>query len=572
MRKVILFASIIVMLSFFNISCENDNLNIESGDMCEISFDLDVEAAPITRAISDGTGATQLMYAVFDEANQVIYPKAVKNDITTLLTSDGYTMMITLPKGNTYRVVFWAQNPECTAYTVSDDMNVSIDYAGINNDEVRDAFFAATEPFKVDSKTSKSVTLKRPFAQVNVGAYPYDMEYAQNAGVDISKSSAIIKAVPNAINLLDGTTSGYVDINYTLNDIPAEDLLVDVDEDGTSEVYEYLSMSYLLASAEGTLHEMAFGFTNADESKQIEFNKGLETVPVKRNWRTNIVGQILTGEISFNIKIDPTYDGETINSAGLYYNFSDDTTIENKVFAFNAQDEWVTFTTENNNLLTFNNVKFSGKINQIAIGEYRGRGQKDVPYTNVLNNVTAQNISVSNGIENVPTIDYMSILFYIRGISTLNNCVFTGTTTIVPDTTDYNGNTQEYTAYDCGIPNFCNATFNNCTISSLYAWSHSMITLENTKVDYIRCSTHKKSYKTSHLTIGAGCEIDTIFVSSTGVQKFVTIDGVKTLTADPWGPSLIIKDGAKVNVLDLQGRTTEDVIIESGATIGQTIP
>ena len=32
--------------------------------------------------------------------------------------------------------------------------------------------------------------------------------------------------------------------------------------------------------------------------------------PLQRNWRTNIVGEILTGEGTFNIVIDPTFDDE----------------------------------------------------------------------------------------------------------------------------------------------------------------------------------------------------------------------------------------------------------------------
>jgi hypothetical protein len=33
-------------------------------------------------------------------------------------------------------------------------------------------------------------------------------------------------------------------------------------------------------------------------------------VPVQRNWRTNILGQILTGTINFNVFIDETFDND----------------------------------------------------------------------------------------------------------------------------------------------------------------------------------------------------------------------------------------------------------------------
>lgn len=576
----------------FSVSCSDDfNGEIHEGPMGEVTFSLDVEGVLKTRAISDGNGADQLMWAIFDEEGTLILKKAVKDNVAGLASAEGYSFSITLAKGKTYKASFWAQDGDCNAYTVSDDMKVQVNYEGMNNDETRDAFFATTDAFTVDESTVVSVVLKRPFAQVNVGAYPWDLEYAQESGMNIKLSGASIKGVANAINLFDGVVSGEVDVNYSLSEIPVEKLLVDVDGNGKDEQYEYLSMSYILASPESTTHEMSFTFSDAVAedvpegdlpedyiptetavaSDVFTFAEGLGFVPVQRNWRTNIVGQILTGNMGFNIKIDPVYEGETINSGGLYYNFTEDTVVENKEFAFNDLNSWACFTTENNNLLTMRNVNFYGKIDQIAIGDYRGKGKEDVPYTNVLENVVAENMVVGNSIANVNTIDYMSLLLYIRGESKIKNCTFTGTTSTAEPVVDYNGVTHDVMVYDCGIPNFCVAEFDGCTISNLYAWSHSQITLKNSKVGYIRCSTHKKSYELSHLTIDAGTVVDEIVVSSSGVQKFVTIDGVKTLTADPWSPSLIIKAGAVVKKLDYNGRPIEDVIIEEGAQVLEAI-
>jgi hypothetical protein len=450
-------------------------------------------------------------------------------------------------------------------------MKVTVNYEGINNDETRDAFFASSEPFTVSGSTSVSVTLKRPFAQVNVGAYPWDLQYAQESGNDVQMSGAVIKNVADCINLFDGSLEGDVEVAYSLAAVPQEDLMVDVDENGQKEMYEYLSMSYVLASPEGTTHEMAFTFADASGNGAFEFSQGLGAVAIQRNWRTNIVGQILTGDISFNIKIDPSYEGETLNSAGLYYNFTDDTLIEDKLFAFNTPES-ATFTTENNNLLTVNNVEFAGKVQFIAFGEYRDKGNY-VKFTNNLTNVTAKDMVVTHsvGIANVETVDYMAPLIFLRGVTTLENCEFTGTTSLAPDKKDYNGKMHPVLPYDCGVPNGCEAIFNNSKVDRLYAWSHAKITLNNTTVKYIRCSTHNHSEPDAHLTIGAGTVVDEIMVSSTGLAKFVKIDGVKTLVAEYWSPSLVIKSGATVKKLDMNGRTMDDVKIEAGATVVEIV-
>lgn len=580
MRRILF--SLFVTLTLL-VSCTTDHESAASKETVDVTFALDVDCIPSTRTISDGTGATQLMYGVFNDAGELIIGKAVKNDVTSLLSDAGYTMAISLPKGQSYQVVFWAQNPNCDAYTVSDDMQLTINYDGVNNDESRDAFFGVTEIFKVEGNRTVTVVLKRPFAQVNVGAFPFDLEHVKELGVDIAASSATIQGVANQLNMLTGEATGEVEVNYTLNAIPTEDLLVDVDEDGNSEVYSYLSMSYLLASASTTTHDMAFVFAEADGSCPADFNSGLDFVPIQRNWRTNIVGQILTGDIAFNVKIDPIYEGETINSGGLYYNFSEDTLIEDKYFAFNTA-EAATFTSENNNKLTFNNVTFSGAVQYIAFGDYiKKDGKVVVPFVNELNNVVAKDMMIthSKGITNVEPIDYMAPLVFLRGESVINDCVFTGAycRPDLPLYPDYWGDLHEVLPYDCGVPNDGVAVFNNCEISRMYAWSHVKITILNSHIEYIRCSTHNQTMKDSHLTIGEGSVIDTICVSSSTTAKRIKDENGKTHW-DPnnmWSPSLIIKAGAEVKLLDMNGRSRYDsngnldVIIEDGAVIGEIL-
>ncbi len=570
----------VIIAAFSITACQQDS-NETTPQTQDVKFVIDTESCIGTRAISDGTGATQLSWAVFNDQGELIHSKATKNDVQGLLSDEGYSMYISLAKGQTYRVAFWAQNPECEAYTISDDMKVTIDYAGINNDELRDAFTAVTEPFTVDGDNVISVVLRRPFAQVNVGAYPWDMQYAAESGLTVTKSAAKIEGVANVINLFDGSVEGSVDVEYTLSAIPEEDLKVDVDENGEAEIYEYLSMSYLLADTTPSSHKMSFTFTDESETAQAPFiYSGLEFVPIQRNWRTNIVGRILTGDISFNIKIDPIYENEQVHSAGLYYNFTEDTLIENKVFAFNT-NEAATFTSENNNVITMNDVVFSGRVQYIAMGEYRDKGNY-VEFTNVMTNVKAENMVVDHpGIENVKAIDYMAPLVFLRGVSILENCTFTGTTTTAQPFADNYGDMREVLPYDCGVPNSCEASFNNCTVDRLYAWSHSRITITNSNIKYIRCSTHHNSDSRAHVTIGEGAVVDEIFVTSSGLAKRVKDEnGQYHWIDDPanrWAPSLIIKAGATVKRLDMNNRPSLDkygnlsVIIEEGAVVEEIV-
>lgn len=326
----------------FATSCSNDELDVvQSGNEAQVTFSLAAEGGIATRAISDGTGAKKLVYAVYNASGELIETIAntdVNGQIVDNSAFDnGLTenVTITLAKGQQYTVAFWAQNPNCTAYTTTDLKNVTIDYAGLNNDETRDAFFKA-ETFTVTGNTEIDVVLKRPFAQINVGVYQSDWDAAVASGIEIEKSKVTIEKAATSINLLTGEVAGEQTVEYGFDLIPAkfatpETLDVDLDKDGTKENYVYLSMSYILANDETTgyaktaLEDLDFTFAPIS-GNNINFSEGLNAVPVQRNWRTNIIGKILTGDVTFNITIDPIYDGEynngeaqPVNINGVYY-------------------------------------------------------------------------------------------------------------------------------------------------------------------------------------------------------------------------------------------------------------
>lgn len=312
-------------------SCQNDELDaVQTGNEATVSFTLGVEGGVQTRAISDGQAANRLVYAVFDEeGNRITTIAKVDKDVNFPTTEN-----ITLAKGQTYKVAFWAQNSATSAYVLDDDMNLTIDYTNsANNDENRDAFFK-TETFTVTGNAEINVVLKRPFAQINLGVTDTDWDAAVASGIEIATSKVVIKNAFTNMDLINGSVSGETEVVYDFGATPKssnEVLEVDLDKDGTAEEYHYLSMSYILVDAQkSTLEDLDFTF-HPTSGNDIVFGEGLNNVPVQRNWRTNIIGQILTGNIDFNISIDPIYDGEYNNGTavpvelkGVYYSTIED--------------------------------------------------------------------------------------------------------------------------------------------------------------------------------------------------------------------------------------------------------
>ena len=249
-----------------------------------LTLNMGLDGAVQTRAIGDGSGANHLIYAVFDMTGERI--NQVSKDVNFPTTET-----ITLAKGQTYMIAFWAQNKDCAAYEVSEDMVVTINYKEAKgNDETRDAFFKTVKVI-VTGDAELDVELTRPFAQINVGVTTEDWNAAVAAGITITESKAVVKQAASTLNLLDGTVADPTDVTFDFANIPTDDLSVDLNGDGTAETFKYLSMNYILpfdeltGESSTTLNDLEFTFRPV-AGNDITLTKGLDAVPVQRNWRT----------------------------------------------------------------------------------------------------------------------------------------------------------------------------------------------------------------------------------------------------------------------------------------------
>lgn len=533
------FWLIAIVIVLFATSCSKDE-SVSQGYEAEVTFSLNVENAIATRAISDGKGADQLTFAVFSEDGTEVFTPKTTRSISKNQLLTGVEIKVTLVKGNTYKACFWAQNSKCTAYSVSEDMKVTINYEGVNNDEMRDAFFAYTEPFTVDVNPRLRVILKRPFAQINVGAKEEDINAITVSGVKVTKSEAVIKDVPSELNLFNGNTDKYIDVNYALATVPNETLYVDTDGDNEKESYSYLSMSYILADTISSTHAMLFKFPDDNSSEIIELANGLESVPAQRNWRTNILGNILSSNIDFRISIDTKYEDDidlNINlNNGAYYNFSEETIIEDCTFVFDNDDTLATFASTGGQLLTFRNVTFTGYIGAISFGEYRmSYDGSRYNYNNYLENVNLINFTNHYPVNDAGNNVSPSIVVY--GSSILKNCTMTGSKTLSP---------TDFFCCDLGVTSQSSVTIEDGVYDNVYQWAKSHLIISGAKIKTLHAAVlyYNKSTQGS-LTIKSGTEIDTLTITYSGNYK----------------PQITIESGAKVNVLSYNIKSTDRSLV-----------
>ena len=183
-----------------------------------------------------------------------------------------------------------------------------MDYSGYANDESRDAFYAANTDFAVEPVTApfeKAVTLHRPFAQLNFGTTTEDLNTANAYAPATGSRIVIANGVCSSLNLLDGVASNPVRVETQAGPFPSEKLTVE----GTQ--YEYLSMSYLLVNNERSdITGITMTTIMNREGNDASYPLEIESLPVQRNFRTNVVGRLITKEVDFTLVIDASFDGE----------------------------------------------------------------------------------------------------------------------------------------------------------------------------------------------------------------------------------------------------------------------
>ena len=541
----------ILLLALLLLACERDNIAQQYPEAeVDITFNFEYEGVAQTRAISDGTSADMLMYAIFTaDGNELVISKNTRNNASGATSESGMTARMTLSGGVKYKAVFWMQSSKCDAYTVSDDMRVEVSYEGENNDEKRDAFFGVSREFTIDDSVV-GVVLRRPFAQLNAATYPFDWEYVKSFHkFDAVSSSLRVREVPNKLNLVDGMVSGSVNSSFTPGAMPSEALLADVDENGVMEEYAYLSMSYILAGSEPSTHTADFFFIDS-EGRAVTYSSPTNSVTLQRNMRTDYVGQVLSQYGELNPR---TYDdkGNTEDN-NVYYRVAEDTTFEDRIYNMTDYAS-LQFGSESGQTVTYDNLLFTGDIWTIELGEYRSSSY--VNYHNVLNNVEMRNLCCSSAIECHEW--YFSPAVIAYGVTELNNCTMIGATTMREPITDKHGVTHEVIPVDIGVRNESDAVFNGGRYGTIFAWTHAVVDLYDVTADMLYCGTCD-STKHSWMTIGKG----------TKIGKVICCEPRCPYGTKEYSTTMTIKSGAEVGSLQLVSTDVEFLIIEDGAKVG----
>ena len=297
-------------LTLLAVGCNKEQVTeVPDGQMVDVTFTAALPGEMATKALGDGQTAKNLYVSVYENDAEKTHLGDL--DKTATFTDLKTQVKFSLVKGKTYNFVFWAQADDAP-YDVNDLKNIKISYEGaVANDENRDAFYATRKELKVNGALTETIKLYRPFAQVNFATADY--ADARNAGFKPAVSSFTASEAATTFDTFAEEGKDKVEVALTETEVPA-DVLKTLD----GKTYTRLAMNYLIpVGKQGESH-------NIDVAATFKANNGeavtvsAPNAPVQNNYRTNILGNLLTSQVIFNVEIvpifnEPDYDIDLVN-------------------------------------------------------------------------------------------------------------------------------------------------------------------------------------------------------------------------------------------------------------------
>lgn len=293
-------------LTMLAVSCNKEQVTeVPDGQMVDVTFAAALPGEMATKALGDGQTAKNLYVSVYENDAE---KTKLDLDKTATFTDLKTQVTFSLVKGKTYNFVFWAQAEGATCYDIEDLKNIKISYEGaVANDETRDAFYATRKELKVNGALTETIKLYRPFAQVNFGTA--DLFEAAAAGFIPAQSAFTATDVANVFDTFnaEGKVEGPATdkVAFAKAEIPGGGETL-VTKDGTK--YLWMTMNYILpVGKQGEKHisnvTAEFIPENGDP-----ITASAPQAPVQNNYRTNILGNLLTSQVIFNVEIVPIFN------------------------------------------------------------------------------------------------------------------------------------------------------------------------------------------------------------------------------------------------------------------------
>ncbi len=301
-RHINLFIIALAALSLTTACSEDELFSDIRRKETVVTFRPTVANSLPTRAVSDGKSVDKLIVKVYEKGTFLL-----SKEMTLADAQKG--IPFTLIEEREYQVLFFAYSSQNTAYTLTDEGKLRVDYSdyldkGFTGMEELDVFYTV-DTLTAGAAAEKTVSLTRPMAQLNF----LDADNQPNKGTH--QAVVTLNKIPTQVNLLTGDIlSESENVEFTFTDFKDEKLTIDGKEAW------YVSTNYLFVPVSNKIS--ATIDLQSTDGKSLIKHENIE-VTLEKNKRTNVLGEIVTNPVAISVwngeetepKTGTTDDGKT---------------------------------------------------------------------------------------------------------------------------------------------------------------------------------------------------------------------------------------------------------------------
>lgn len=285
MKKFIFSLSALAALLLAG-SCQRENLEpVEQGGT--VTYTVQVPGALATKAAGD----YELIYEVYREAQVGTDADPIYEGKQTF-SGNSVDLPLEFVKDQNFVVLFWAQKEGVTAYNTGNLRNVTLNSDLTANQENYEVFAGMDEVSNCVSSNNGNVELVRPIAQLNIATDAEGLMLGDTE-VGLTSSFVTVKGLSTTYNVYNKAVS------ETLSDVEFSVAAVPTGKLGTTD-YTYVAMNYIgFIDANGTTVDVDFTVKTSEG----DIAHSVSSVPVKPNFKTNIIGNLITATDNYQVTL-----------------------------------------------------------------------------------------------------------------------------------------------------------------------------------------------------------------------------------------------------------------------------
>lgn len=207
-------------------SCSHDDMANEiGGENTIVTFKVNLPEEAVSRTTDSDSGKGEnvnaLIFAMYEEDTEEVlickdYFVGDDDKETGISKNEDGTFIVSVPmaKDLEYDLLFLAYNKENCAFHIVEEDPALTNLKALQfkekltaNLDAYDAFVGKLDSQGITPEGTTTVTLKRPFAQINAASLQEDIDNAEQLNASVKKSAFRIYNVPRTYNVLKETTS-----------------------------------------------------------------------------------------------------------------------------------------------------------------------------------------------------------------------------------------------------------------------------------------------------------------------------------------------------------------------------